>query len=41
MDCVINLTAPAGGDSTNIDALEFELLSDGKPTFTAAPGGGE
>ncbi|OME23456.1 hypothetical protein BSK57_16540 [Paenibacillus odorifer] len=40
MDCVINLTAPAGGDSTNIDALEFELLSDGKPTFTAAPGGG-
>lgn len=37
MDCVINLTTPAGGDSTNIDGLEFELLSDGKPEFTAAP----
>jgi hypothetical protein len=36
MDCVINLTTPAGGDSTNIDGLEFELLSDGKPTFTPA-----
>lgn len=36
-DCVINVTTPAGGDSTNIDSLEFELLSDGKPTFTAAP----
>lgn len=35
-DCVINVTTPAGGDSTNIDSLEFELLSDGKPTFTAA-----
>ncbi|WP_311518767.1 phage tail tube protein [Paenibacillus albidus] len=40
MNCVINLTTPAGGDSTNIDGLEFELLSDGKPTFTAAAGGG-
>lgn len=36
MDCVINLTTPAGGDSTNIDTLEFEVLSDGKPTYTAA-----
>ena len=35
-NCVINLTAPAGGDSTAIDNLEFELLVDGKPTFTAA-----
>lgn len=34
-NCVINLTTPAGGDSTTIDALEFELLVDGKPTFTA------
>ncbi|CQR51482.1 phage tail tube protein [Paenibacillus riograndensis] len=40
MDCVINLTTPAGGDSTNIDGLEFELLSDGKPTFSPAPAGG-
>ena len=35
-DCIINLTTPAGGDSTAIDALEFEILFDGKPTFTAA-----
>ena len=33
-NCVINLTTPAGGDSTAIDNLEFELLLDGKPTFT-------
>jgi len=33
MDCIINLTTPAGGDSTNIDTLEFELLSDGLPTY--------
>lgn len=36
VNCVINLTAPAGGDSTNIDALEFDILSDGLPVFTAA-----
>ena len=36
-DCVINVTTPAGGDSTNIDSLEFELLSDGKPEYTPAP----
>ena len=36
-DCVINVTTPAGGDSTNIDSLEFEILSDGKPTFVPAP----
>lgn len=35
-NCVINLTSPAGGDSTNIDALEFELLFDGKPAYTKA-----
>lgn len=35
-NCIINLTSPAGGDSTAIDNLEFELLVDGKPTFTAA-----
>jgi predicted secreted protein len=32
--CVINVTACAGGDSTNVGALEFEALSDGKPTYT-------
>lgn len=36
LDVVVNLTTPAGGDSTNIDTLEFEILSDGKPTFTPA-----
>jgi len=35
-DCVIDLKTPAGGDSTKIDALDFELLSDGKPAFTPA-----
>lgn len=29
--CVINVTS-LGGDSTNVDPLEFECLSDGKPT---------
>lgn len=35
MPCIVKLTTPAGGDSTNMDTLEFELLSDGLPTFTA------
>ena len=33
-NCVVNLTTPGGGDSVALDALEFELLIDGKPTFT-------
>lgn len=36
MDCIINLTTPGGGDSTNIDGLEFEILSDGLPVFEPA-----
>ena len=32
--CVINVTS-AGGDSTGVEPLEFECLSDGKPTYTA------
>lgn len=35
IDCVINVTS-AGGDSTNVEPLEFECMSDGKPTFTEA-----
>lgn len=35
IDCVINVTE-AGGDSTNVEPLAFECLSDGKPTFTEA-----
>jgi hypothetical protein len=34
MDCVISVTSPAGGDSTEIDNLEFELMNDGEPVFT-------
>lgn len=33
MECVVNVTACAGGDSTNVGALEFECQSDGKPTY--------
>lgn len=36
VDCVIDLKSPAGGDSTKIDALEFEILSDGLPVYTPA-----
>lgn len=32
--CVISVSTPAGGDTTNIDGLEFEIISDGKPTVT-------
>lgn len=35
IDCVINVTS-AGGDSTNVEPLEFECMSDGKPIFTEA-----
>lgn len=33
---VINVTTPGGGDSTNLDSLEFEVTGYGKPTFTPA-----
>ena len=35
-DVVVNVTTPGGGDSTAIDALEFEVTCYGKPTFTPA-----
>lgn len=38
-DCILNVTSPNGGDSTNVSALEAEIMSDGKPTYTAAPVG--
>ena len=38
-DVVVNVTTPGGGDSTNIDTLEFEVTSYGKPVFTAATSG--
>ena len=35
-DCVINVTTPGGGDTANLDTLEFECICYGKPTFTSA-----
>lgn len=35
-DCVLNVTNPGGGEGRNVAPLEFEVLSDGKPTFTPA-----
>lgn len=32
-DCVVNITTD-GGESTDVNALEVEILSDGKPTVT-------
>jgi len=32
--CVINTTNVFGGASTDLNALEFECLSDGEPSFT-------
>lgn len=34
---VINITTPGGGDTTNLDSLEFEAIFYGKPSFTKAP----
>lgn len=39
-DCVINVTTPGGGDSTAVDSLEFDLMSDGQPTYTPASDAG-
>lgn len=33
-DCVLSVTNPGSGDSTNVANLEFEVMSDGKPTYT-------
>ena len=33
LPCVINVTS-TGGDSTAVDGLEWDCLSDGKPTVT-------
>lgn len=39
-DCVLSVTNPGSGDSTNVAALEFEVQSDGKPTYTPASDAG-
>ncbi len=36
---IINVTAPGGGDSTNVDTLEFEVKCKGKPEFAPGLGG--
>ena len=36
VNCIIDLKTPAGGDSTKIDELNFDILSDGLPVFTPA-----
>lgn len=35
-EAVINVTNIGAGDSTNVGPLEFEVQSNGKPTYTAA-----
>ena len=35
-DCIISVTNAGTGDSTNVAPLEFEVMSDGKPTITPA-----
>lgn len=40
-DCVLNVTEAEGGDSTAVAALSVEVMSDGKPTYTPATGGGK
>ena len=35
-DCVIQVTSFLGSDSTAVAPLEFELLSNGEPTYTEA-----
>lgn len=35
-DCVVNVKAIGGGDSTNVATLEFDVMSHGKPTYTPA-----
>lgn len=36
-EAVINVTNLGAGESTGVAPLEFEVLSNGKPTFTPAP----
>ena len=35
-NAVINVTACNAGDSTNVGPLEFDVMSNGKPTITPA-----
>ena len=35
-NAVFNVTSNGGGDATNVAPLEFEVMSNGKPTYTPA-----
>ena len=35
--CVLSVTNPGGGESRNVAGLEFDVMSNGKPTFTPLP----
>lgn len=35
-DCILSVTNAGTGDSTNVAPLEFEVMSNGKPTVTPA-----
>ena len=34
-DCVLSVTEVGGGDSTNVATLAVDIMSHGKPTYTA------
>lgn len=35
-NCIVNVSNVSGGDSTNVGALDFSVMSNGKPTYTPA-----
>lgn len=37
MDCVVKVTNWVGGETTDVQPLEFDIESNGEPVFTAAP----
>lgn len=36
-DCIVDVTNPGSGESTDVADLEFDVLSDGKPEYVEAP----
>lgn len=36
-DCVLDIKSILGGESQDVAPLEFDMIVDGKPTFTEAP----
>lgn len=36
-DCVLDVKSLNGGDSTSVAPLEFDMVGDGQPVYTAAP----